>query len=286
MSGVSSTNSTQSVSNQDALKLKTEELKSQQKLDQTQLDQGTVQQSDQARTLLAQQGAASQMYAELQAQQLGGNGGQNAFDAAPDSVKAAANDISKRVVAQMMASIRSMATGETATSAEANAQQDESSDRQAGPGGMSSHASVNQQADEQLRNAAKSAVYRDIVEMLNTMNDRRVSKDNIRTAESTITAILARAKPGEKVTIPTYEFDERTGKLTSTGKKEMTQDEAKAEKEKLGSIRETIGDMSAQEQLILQGMMEKKSQFETMLSNVMKSTYEAGQAAVSAIKAS
>lgn len=46
------------------------------------------------------------------------------------------------------------------------------------------------------------------------------------------------------------------------------------------------GDMTPQDLLALQQLMERKSQLEQMISNVMRSSYEGGQAAVATLKAS
>jgi hypothetical protein len=53
-----------------------------------------------------------------------------------------------------------------------------------------------------------------------------------------------------------------------------------------GSEKESIGEISQTDMLMLQQMMEKKNQLETMISNVMKAGFEGGQAAIQALKAS
>lgn len=49
---------------------------------------------------------------------------------------------------------------------------------------------------------------------------------------------------------------------------------------------DSISEMGQQDMLLLQRIMEQKSQLESVISNVMKAGYEAGQAAVQALKAS
>jgi hypothetical protein len=54
----------------------------------------------------------------------------------------------------------------------------------------------------------------------------------------------------------------------------------------VNSEKDSIDEMSQMDLLRLQQMMEKKSQLETMISNIMKAGFEAGQAAIQALKAS
>jgi hypothetical protein len=50
--------------------------------------------------------------------------------------------------------------------------------------------------------------------------------------------------------------------------------------------KDTINELNEQDILVLRQMMEKKQQLEAMISSVMKASYEGGQAAISALKAS
>jgi len=59
-----------------------------------------------------------------------------------------------------------------------------------------------------------------------------------------------------------------------------------ARKNDTSSDKDSLGEMSQMDMLVLQQMMEKKSQLETMISNVMKAGFEGGQAAIQALKAS
>lgn len=52
------------------------------------------------------------------------------------------------------------------------------------------------------------------------------------------------------------------------------------------SQKDSIGEMNEKDMLWLQHMMEKKSELETMISNIMKAGFEGGQAAIQALKAS
>jgi hypothetical protein len=61
---------------------------------------------------------------------------------------------------------------------------------------------------------------------------------------------------------------------------------AEAERDKLKDKKDSLEELSEQDMLMLQQMMEKKNQLETMISNVMKAGYEGGQAAIQALKAS
>jgi len=59
-----------------------------------------------------------------------------------------------------------------------------------------------------------------------------------------------------------------------------------AAKSSLSPQKDTIGEMSESDMLMLQRMMDKKSQLETMISNIMKAGFEGGQSAIQALKAS
>lgn len=57
-------------------------------------------------------------------------------------------------------------------------------------------------------------------------------------------------------------------------------------RERLRDAKGSLDEMSQQDALILQQMMEKRSHLEAMISNVLKASHEAGQSVVSALKAS
>jgi len=65
-----------------------------------------------------------------------------------------------------------------------------------------------------------------------------------------------------------------------------TEEQIKAERDKMKDAKDSISEMNEADMLLLQQMMEKKNQLESMISNVMKAGYEGGQAAVQALKAS
>ncbi len=263
------------------------------KLESSQIDQATAQSNDQQRTLLAQQNVAAEFYRQLQMQN-GPTGGPNAFDAAPPEVKAAANNISKQVLQVLMGTMQAPGGGDASSAAASagggGASEEGAQQQQAGPGGMSANMfgsnPTMEAADQKIQDAAKVAVYRDIVDMLNGMNDKRVAKENIRQAEGTLNAILARAKPGDKVRVPVFEYDEKTGKMSQKGVKEMSYEEAVAARDGLRDKRDSISETDQMTMLMLQQAMDKKSQLETLISNCMKAGYEGGQAAVQALKAS
>lgn len=56
-------------------------------------------------------------------------------------------------------------------------------------------------------------------------------------------------------------------------------------RDRLSDARDSIAEMNQQDMLQLQQMMEKKSQLEAMISNLLRASYEAGQSAAS-LKAS
>jgi hypothetical protein len=61
---------------------------------------------------------------------------------------------------------------------------------------------------------------------------------------------------------------------------------AEAERDKLKDKKDSLEELSEQDMLMLQQMMDKKNQLESMISNVMKAGFEGGQAAIQALKAS
>jgi hypothetical protein len=62
--------------------------------------------------------------------------------------------------------------------------------------------------------------------------------------------------------------------------------DAEAEKERLRDNKDSISEMGETDMLMLQQLMEKKGQLESMISNTMKAGSEGGQAAIQALKAS
>jgi hypothetical protein len=62
--------------------------------------------------------------------------------------------------------------------------------------------------------------------------------------------------------------------------------DAESEREKWKDKKDSISEMGQMDMLMLQQMMEKKGQLESMISNIMKAGFEGGQAAIQALKAS
>ncbi|HWR33894.1 MAG TPA: hypothetical protein VN451_10220 [Chitinophagaceae bacterium] len=67
---------------------------------------------------------------------------------------------------------------------------------------------------------------------------------------------------------------------------EIKLEELNALSNKLKENKESIGELNQQDMLMLQQLMEKKNQLESMISNVMKAGFEGGQAAIRALKGS
>ena len=57
------------------------------------------------------------------------------------------------------------------------------------------------------------------------------------------------------------------------------------ERSDMNSEKDSVAELNQMDMLMLQQMMEKKNQLETMISNTMKAGFEGGQAAVQALKA-
>ena len=66
----------------------------------------------------------------------------------------------------------------------------------------------------------------------------------------------------------------------------LTHSQLQAERERLKDKKDSISEMGEMDMLMLQRMMEKKNQLESMISNLMKAGFEGGQAAIQALKAS
>jgi hypothetical protein len=267
------------------------------KAQQVKLDDANIAQtSDKQRELLGAQDAArfNMQQQAMQAQQVGGQN-QNAFDAATPEVQGAANDVAKRVMAKLMRSIN-----QVTESANAQSSGDAGSDSfsgngtaptgatgaSSGPGAMSANQVGDQedQANQQIQDAAKVAVYRDITTQITGMQDRLNQKNSLRDAESAINAVLARAKPGDKVKIPNYVMGE-DGKVTQKGTVECTYEEAQQKRDSLKDQRDSISDMSEMDTLQLQSLMEKKGQLESMISNEMKAIGDVQNNLAGALKA-
>lgn len=65
-----------------------------------------------------------------------------------------------------------------------------------------------------------------------------------------------------------------------------TRPEQQAGRERLKDKKDSISEMGEMDMLMLQQMMEKKNQLESMISNLMKAGFEGGQAAIQSLKAS
>jgi hypothetical protein len=103
-----------------------------------------------------------------------------------------------------------------------------------------------------------------------TINDRLTSvRDNA----------LKRGK-----TAPTSKSFANMEKIAS--KIAMTQAEIEEQKKKWKDKKDSLSEMDEMDMLMLQRMMDKKNQLESMISNTMKAGYEGGQAAIQALKAS
>jgi hypothetical protein len=80
--------------------------------------------------------------------------------------------------------------------------------------------------------------------------------------------------------------DKLMRRTTQLGATCMTYADAKSERDKLTTQKDSISEMNQMDMLMLQQMMEKKGQLESLISNTMKSASDAQQSVVSALKAS
>jgi len=72
----------------------------------------------------------------------------------------------------------------------------------------------------------------------------------------------------------------------TSGKLRKTYEDISNIAEKIRDKKDAISEMNEQDMLMLQQMMDKKSRLEQLISNCMKASYEGGQAAMQALKAS
>jgi hypothetical protein len=109
--------------------------------------------------------------------------------------------------------------------------------------------------EERIKEAAKAAAYGDLKNMTAEMEKSRQRKDSLSKVQSIKNAQRSEAD-NNKIQIPAYNADQ--AKRLAAIKKE----------------KDAIDEMSQQDQLMLQQMMEKKRQLETMISNMMKAMGE------------
>lgn len=289
MSGVSGVGGSQNA--QELQKqAQTQDVAAQQKLDQAALDANTAQQSDRQRELLGQQNGAQAMLAQMQAQQLGAQaGGPNAYDSATPEVKAKADAIAKQVMSALTSNMQSM-MGQTTASQSAGGESTESNngggfsgnDRMGGT--SSNQNAMMAEADQRVADAAKVAVYGDIQNLLKGMEARRQQKEKYGEMVDYYRQAAAGMKEGETKRVPIYQED-ANGNFKKVGMKEMTKEEIQAEQAKWQDKKDTVSDMTQRDMIDLQSLNEKKSQLESLISNIIKSAGDSIQNAVGNLKA-
>jgi hypothetical protein len=133
---------------------------------------------------------------------------------------------------------------------------------------------------------ATGSVYAELYGMVQKMEDTRLQKK----ALTDYISILSQAAASKSfpVKVPLYEmsFNEKTGKVEMKfkGMKEMSKEEITALKEKATGIKDSLSEMTTMDQLTLQQCMEKKGQFESIFSNMLKSYQQTSQGVLSNLK--
>ena len=259
----------------------------QKQLDAAQMDNATAEANQAAQQMMGQQAASAEMYSQLKLQAMGSTQTMaTGPEALPPDQRDVANNIAGTVMTALRANMSSMG-GQTSGDGGGEGLETQRAAMGINFGGSDSFGDA---ADKKIQDAAKVAVYRDIVDMLNGMENKRQTKGNIQEAISAYDQLIAARYAGKgkdaKVSMPVFEMDEKTGKMKKVGMREMTKEEAEGERNKLKDKKDSISEMGEMDMLLLQQMMEKKNQLETMISNVMKAGYEGGQAAIQALKAS
>ena len=122
--------------------------------------------------------------------------------------------------------------------------------------------------EERIKKAANTEVYADIKNMMIDMEKNRQKKDSLGKAATQINKTQSRTGDQNKIQVPVYNTDQ--AKRLAAIKKE----------------KDAIEEMTQQETLMLQQMMEKKSQLESMISNMMKAQGDTQNAISNNLKAS
>jgi hypothetical protein len=124
------------------------------------------------------------------------------------------------------------------------------------------------QEEQRINDAAKASVYKDITNAMAGMEKSRQQKDSVHNAEAA-NKITPHKPADNSIT--------KTPRYTAAQIKRL--DEIKKEKD-------TIDEMTQQDQLKLQQLMDKKNQLETMISNIMKAQGDTLNNLSAALKAS
>ncbi len=122
--------------------------------------------------------------------------------------------------------------------------------------------------EEQIQDAAKAATYSDVTNMVGKMQNTRQTKDSLHKGVQRMNAAQDKPATNTNTKTPLYTADQL--KRLAAIKKE----------------KDALDEMNQQDQLQLQQMMDKKSQLESMISNVMKAQSDSINNISSALKAS
>jgi len=208
------------------------------------------------------------------------NGNTNNQGAPNDPNSAAAADLIRTAAGGVMAP---GATSEMEAGAGA------SSGSGGGSGGLGSASSkdtMEDGANKNLNDAAKVAVYNDIYNLLQKMQNTRQSKSDLEDKIHGVNDAIAGKHSGDTVKVPVYDVDSATGKTTFKGYKDMDYDQAVAMRDKLQDTKDSMSEMSQDDMFYLQQAMEQKSQLEQMISNTMKAASETQSGLAANLKAS
>jgi len=256
----------------------TEHAQEQKRIELNQLDvvqgQQQVEKEKQTGDMLAQSAAFQQMLMEMQAKQLNAQGQNVQVDVGAqmsDGQKQAGN-LAAKILMEELAKPGSMK------------QSIETSAGQLGGGNIFDQGD---NSESMIATFAQNKVYSDLRDIGQKMSTSNQDKKKIGDIVQMYNTLLAKKWEGTKK-VPQYDvsMDEKTGqvKITYKGTKEMTYDEAVAQKEGANSVRDSIGDFSQLNFFMLQRASSEKDQFESMISNILKSMREVSGNMVSNIK--
>src|SRR5262249_29390075 len=128
---------------------------------------------------------------------------------------------------------------------------------------------------QQVIQGAVSGVYAQLYGLANKMQGTMSDKNQLENIEAIYNNALANGTFPLSVPVYNISFDPNTGQFSCTlanpPTQSMTKDQLQAAKDNIDQTKDSMSDMSTMDQLNLQQLMEQKSQFEQIFSNMLKS---------------
>ncbi len=144
---------------------------------------------------------------------------------------------------------------------------------------------------QQVIQGAVSGVYSQLYGLAQKMQGTLAQKQQLDNINSIYTNALATlGPPPATAMVPNYNisFNSQTGQMTATlgnpPQVPMTSDQIKAAQTTLSQTKDSMSDMSTMDQMNLQQLMEQKSQFEEVFSNMLKSFQDTASGLLANVK--